>query len=56
MEIGAGNFQWLLLIRAYRPDIRLIGLDCCDEAKNFADKYNIEFILADARNIPLNNE
>ena len=53
LEIGAGNFQWLLLIRAFRPDLQLHGLDCCDASKDYANRYGFRFIEADARSIGL---
>lgn len=52
-EIGSGNCQWLLLIKAYRPDLKLYGIDLTDEAIVIGKSYGIEVIKADTRDIPL---
>lgn len=52
-ELGSGNCQWLLLIRSYRPDLQLFGIDISEQAKTFANLYGIEFTQADVRNIPI---
>jgi hypothetical protein len=52
-EIGSGNCQWLLLIKAYRPDLKLYGIDLTDEAIIIGKSYGIEVIQADTRDIPL---
>ena len=52
LEVGVGNFQWLLLIRAYRPDLVITGLDFCEASRDFSRKYKINYIHGDARNIP----
>ena len=36
LEVGVGNFQWLLLIRAYRPDLVITGLDFCEASREFS--------------------
>lgn len=52
-ELGSGNCQWLLLIKSYRPDLKLSGIDISDQAQKFAKLYGIEFIQADVRNLPI---
>lgn len=52
-EIGSGNCQWLLLIRAYRPDLKLYGIDLSDEAIKIGKACNVEMLQADTRNIPI---
>jgi hypothetical protein len=55
-EVGSGNCQWLLLIKAYRPDLSLHGIDLTDEAIVIGKSYGIEVIKADTRAIPLSDE
>ncbi len=52
-EVGSGNCQWLLLIKAYRPDLKLYGIDLTDEAMVIGKNYGIDVIKADTRDIPL---
>ncbi|EQC49626.1 bifunctional 2-polyprenyl-6-hydroxyphenol methylase/3-demethylubiquinol 3-O-methyltransferase UbiG [Bacteriovorax sp. DB6_IX] len=55
-EFGSGNCQWLLLIHAYRPDLKLNGIDICSAAKDYARKYNVNFFNADVRDTKLESE
>lgn len=52
-EVGSGNCQWLLLIHAYRPDIKLYGVDLTDEAVKIGKEYGIKVTQTDTRDVPL---
>lgn len=52
-EIGSGNCQWLLLCKAYRPDIKLAGVDLSETASEIAQHLGIQHCRADIRSVPL---
>lgn len=55
-EVGSGNCQWLLLIKAYRPDLKLFGIDLSDVAQTIGLELGIEMIQCDVRNIPIRDD
>lgn len=55
-EIGCGNCQWLLLVKSYRPDLKLWGMDISDEAERLANLYGIGFFREDIRNVSLESD
>jgi hypothetical protein len=55
LECGSGNHQWILLIKAYRPDLDIWGLDYCDQSLKLAKAYGLNYIHCDARQIELSD-
>ena len=52
-EVGSGNCQWLSLIRSYRTDLDLYGIDLADSAKEFSKRFKIQHVSQDIRKIDL---
>ncbi|WP_353119137.1 class I SAM-dependent methyltransferase [Nitratidesulfovibrio sp.] len=52
-ELGSGNCQWLMLCRAYRPDIQLFGIDLTSTAVAIGSNAGVCMTQADIRDIPL---
>jgi len=51
-EVGAGLGNWLFLSKAYRPDLKLYGVDLSEFSVNFCNQNGIVCVHADTRNIP----
>jgi len=52
LEVGCGNGQWLFLVKSYRPDIEIYGLDCLPEVVERAVESGINASFGDARELP----
>jgi ubiquinone/menaquinone biosynthesis C-methylase UbiE len=50
-EIGSGSCQWLLLAKAYRPDIQIYGVELSPKSIAIGKKLGVKMILSDVRNI-----
>ena len=52
-EVGSGNCQWLFLIKAFRPDLQISGIDISDLAVQLGSERGVPIIKADTRDIPV---
>ena len=52
IEIGSGSCQWLLACRAYRPDLKIFGVDLANKSVQIGKERGIEVIQADIRDMP----
>lgn len=55
-EVGSGNYQWLLLVKAYRLDLKLFGIDLSDVAQTIGLELGIKMTQCDVRNIPIRDD